>query len=122
MNAEKKSILIVDDEEMILRMLSNILGRDHTVVTFLDPAQAVSAASGVKFDLVITDFRMNGMNGIELIRQISALQPDTEFIILTGEALDPDAIPAGVSFLSKPFELSALLAAVQQALAPGVIG
>jgi DNA-binding NtrC family response regulator len=78
-------IMVVDDEpeiaEAVAYMLSTIT--DHHVEPFIDPCLAIGAFQDNPYHLVLTDLRMPKIEGLELIRQIKEIQPDTEVYIMT---------------------------------------
>jgi PAS domain S-box-containing protein len=113
-------ILLVDDEELIIRLLSMSLQSDGY--------QTVSAFSGEKGlevfkaeapDIVITDIKMPGMDGLTLLKKIKEIDPDREVIIVTGHG-DVDstimALQYGASdFINKPVRDAALAIAIERA-------
>jgi CheY-like chemotaxis protein len=81
-----KHILIVDDEESILTVLKGSLkklGPDYKVVTVTDGFTALDQILNQPFDLVVTDFNMAQMDGLELLEAIRYAQPDTRVIMIT---------------------------------------
>ena len=87
-------ILAVDDERAILDALARVLGRDgHEVVKAADPT-AVPGTNLSRFDLVLCDVMMPGLDGFELVRQI---RPDFDgpIIFLTARVAEEDAVSAG---------------------------
>ena len=95
----KEKILIVDDEPDILKTLESILrGEEFRVKSAHDGREAISVFKSESFDLVITDMKMPGMKGTEVVREIKQLDEDMEVIILTGFASIDSAIKAGVLF------------------------
>ncbi len=105
----KEKILIIDDEKMILDHLSMLLTSEGFFVRSASDGQAaIDIFKSEPFDLVITDMRMPGMDGLEVAKQIRYLHKDTEIIILTGFFTSDNVVKAlrnGVSyFLSKPLE------------------
>ncbi len=112
MNVKNKdiSILVVDDEEMIVTILLNFLGEKGYNVTGLnDPAEAIELVKHKTFDVVFTDLMMPVINGMELVKEISQQDVDTQIIIFTGYAsVDSaiDAVQQGVyDYIKKPFRL-----------------
>ena len=116
-------ILIVDDEEMIIRILTRILAKEHDVVSTVDAREALAmCARGEKFDLILCDLMMPIMTGIELHSEISLLSPEQAqaMIFVTGGAFTDKTR----SFLSdipkehieKPFNAANLRAIVQRHL------
>jgi two-component system response regulator GlrR len=118
-NLEK--ILLVDDDPSLLRLLGIRLSAAGYQI---ESANSAKMALGIlkSFDpqLVISDLRMEGMDGMALFEKIRQQQPNLPVIIMTAHGTIPDAINAtkqGVfSFLTKPFESQELLATVQQAI------
>jgi len=84
---EKYSILLVDDECNILKSLTRLFKKDgYKIFTAESGEQALSLVRGVEFDLVISDMRMPGMSGVELLENVKRLSPNTIRILLTGYA------------------------------------
>jgi CheY-like chemotaxis protein len=99
--ARRGKILVVDDEEMVLRAVKRSLARDHDVEVVLTGAEALAlCAGGRRFDLVLCDLMMPVMTGMDLYRELSRVVPQqaARMIFLTGGAFTPD----GRSFLSEP--------------------
>ena len=95
--AELFSLLIVDDDEQILALLHDLLARErrYRISTAPDPREALALLRAGPFDLLITDYRMPEMTGLDLIREARHLHPDLMGILITGFAW-PDAA-AGVA-------------------------
>ena len=115
-------VLVVDDEQSIRITLEANLELAGFAVTTADSAEnALSLLREQKFDLVLTDVRMPGMNGVELFRAVRALDPRIPVILMTAfavESLIVEAINEGAfTVVSKPFDVGAittiLLRAVQ---------
>ncbi len=101
-------ILVVDDEEIILEVLSGVIARaGYTVTTASNGEEAWEIFSDKPFALVIMDLVMEGISGIDLLQKIRRCHPETQVIIMTGHAsLDSAtaALRAGAfDYLSKPF-------------------
>jgi CheY-like chemotaxis protein len=80
-----KSILFVDDYEVLARLSCEILeGQGYRAVSAYNAADALEKFEKHKFDLMVTDFRMDGMNGLELARKVHDKYPDVPVIIVTG--------------------------------------
>jgi len=116
-------ILIVDDEEMIIRILTRILAKEHDVVATVDARKALALCTGgEKFDLILCDLMMPVMTGMDLHSEISLLSPEQAkaMIFVTGGAFTDKTR----SFLSdipkehieKPFDAANLRAIVQRYL------
>ncbi|MEA4906954.1 MAG: response regulator [Anaerolineaceae bacterium] len=127
----QKRVLIVDDEEAILTVLKNSLkklGAGCEVVTLSDSRAALAQLESGHFDLVVTDYNMPEVNGIELLHSIRALQAEARVILMTAygsAALEAEAQRLHVyRYLTKPLEIDLFRRTVRSALAesggPGV--
>jgi len=121
MNHESPSILLVDDDRDLLQLISMRLNAAGYRVTAVESADAALASLAVQRpQLVITDLRMHGMDGLGLFDAIHRQAPSLPVVILTAHGTIPDAVAAtrrGVfSFLTKPFEPKVLLETVASAL------
>ncbi len=125
-------ILIVDDEESILKALKRVLtltpctaADKHfklTVDTFSSALAALEKLRYTAYDLVLSDYRMPLLDGVQLLKQVRELQPDAVRMILSGYAdlngLIAAINEAGISrFISKPWNDYELVSALGQALA-----
>ena len=113
-------LLLIDDEPDILRVLSMSLKADgYDVVSARNGSEGIAAFEKEKPDIVITDIKMPGMDGIEVLKQIKVLNPDAEVIIITGHGDIENAIEAlkhGASdFINKPVRDEALAIALIRA-------
>jgi two-component system NtrC family sensor kinase len=113
-------ILIVDDEEANVRVLSISLRSDgYEVVTAYGGEEALAVFQQTAPDIVLTDIKMPGMDGIEVLKKVKEIQPDAEVIIITGHGDIDNAIEAlkyGASdFLNKPIRDEALSIALARA-------
>jgi CheY-like chemotaxis protein len=80
-----KAILFVDDHEVLARLSCEILEmQGYRAVCAYSATEALDKFEKEKFDILVTDFRMDGMNGLELARKIHASSPQTPVIIVTG--------------------------------------
>lgn len=126
MTEKLRRILIVDDDSDIVANLSDILSDlGYETVTALNGEMALgefgdesSCQSG--FDLCLLDFKMPGMDGVELLRQIHVKQPKVPAIIITAYAGDDGAqraLDAGtISVLRKPVDVRSLLGLITKTL------
>jgi two-component system response regulator GlrR len=119
-NASREKILLVDDDPALLRLLSlRLTAAGYEVIAVESGEKALTQLSINRPQLVITDLRMQGMDGLALFDAIHASNPVLPVIILTAHGSIPDAIVAterGVfSFLTKPFDGKSLLAQVAKA-------
>jgi DNA-binding NtrC family response regulator len=113
-------ILIVDDEGSLLMTLAANLELEGFEVSCASGGErALELVSRERFDLVLTDVRMPGMNGVELFRRIRSVDRGLPVILMTAfavEALIEEAITEGVfAVLPKPFEIEHVIAAVVRA-------
>jgi CheY-like chemotaxis protein len=80
-----KAILFVDDHEVLARLSCEILEmQGYKAVSAYNAADALEKFEQQNFDILVTDFRMEGMNGLELARKIRSKRPDVPVIIVTG--------------------------------------
>src|SRR3970040_300205 len=108
MNHEAPSILLVDDDRDLLHLISMRLTAAGYRVTAVEAADAALASLDVQRpSLVITDLRMQGMDGLGLFDAIHRQAPSLPVVILTAHGTIPDAVAAtrrgGLSFLTKAF-------------------
>jgi len=119
---ERTRILIVDDEAVIRDGLRRILEGDRFAVeTCASGYGAIELLHGQEFDLIVTDLKMPGMNGIEVLKAVATLQPHVPVIMITGYASVETAVEAmkcgAVDYISKPFAPDQFLEKVERALA-----
>lgn len=117
----KDNILIVDDDPSLLRLLGiRLSAAGYQVESAANAKIALGILKSFQPQLVISDLKMEGMDGMALYQQIRQQSPNLPVIIMTAHGTIPDAINAtkqGVfSFLTKPFESQQLLDTVQQAI------
>jgi len=123
---ESARILIVDDETVIRDGLKRVLeGQSFVVETCSSGFSAIELLQQREFDLIITDLKMPGMSGIEVLKSVKTLQPHIPVILITGFASIDTAVEAiknGASdYITKPFAPDILLEKVQNALANRII-
>jgi response regulator RpfG family c-di-GMP phosphodiesterase len=118
----KGKILFVDDEENILQSMRLNLRKRYSAATALGPMEGIQAIQEKgPFEVVVSDYKMPEMNGIEFLSKVKEKHPDTVRIMLTGQA-DLDASIKAVNdgavfrFLTKPCPLETLTAALDAAL------
>lgn len=114
-------LLLVDDDPGLLKLLGMRLASEgYSVVTAESGQEGLRILSREKIDLVISDLRMDEMDGLQLFAEIQKQQPGMPVIILTAHGSIPDAVAAtqqGVfSFLTKPVDKDALYKAIDSAL------
>jgi len=116
-------IVIVDDEEMVLTSLRSFLTleTEYAVETYDSPTQAIEKIRENTVDLVISDYLMPGMNGIQFLLEIKKIRPYATRILLTGYADKENAIKAinevGLyQYIEKPWENEDLKLVIQNGL------
>eukprot|EP01155_Anaeramoeba_flamelloides_P051495 Anaeramoba_flamelloidesc42428_g1_i4.p1 GENE.c42428_g1_i4~~c42428_g1_i4.p1 ORF type:complete len:208 (-),score=31.48 c42428_g1_i4:5-628(-) len=114
-------ILLVDDDTALLRLLEmRLQASGYQISSAESGEEALSLVRQHSFDLVLTDLRMDGMDGLTLFSRIQQEQPDLPVIIITAHGSIPEAVEAtqkGVfGFLSKPIDKQHLLDTVRAAL------
>ena len=119
--SRRYTILLVDDDETGRNNLEHVLTREgYNVLTAASGTEAIELLSKQHFDLVITDLKMDGAGGMEVLEKTKAESPDTEVVIITGYATTPLAVEAmrkgSFHFLSKPLKIDELRTTAKQAL------
>jgi two-component system NtrC family sensor kinase len=116
-----KRILVVDDERLVLQLLSEMLGADHhTVDTVGDGTQALEVLRRTSYDLILSDVRMPYLDGPGLYRALERRLPDLcrRFVLMTGDVLSAEIQTfleqTGVPGLSKPFDRGEVRRVIQQ--------
>jgi excisionase family DNA binding protein len=114
-------VLVVDDEASIRDLLAKTLAlAEYDVDLAPDGRSALERLRIIPYDLLITDLKMPGVDGLTVIREARRLKPDIPVIIITGFSTEASAIEAinlGVSgYLTKPFRVPRVLAAAAKAL------
>jgi DNA-binding NtrC family response regulator len=123
----KNHVLIIDDEDLYRRALERILRRQgHSISSASNGAEALEFIANESVDLVLCDFQMPGMTGLEVVKRIHEIQPDLPCIIITGfgsAERSLEALGAGAFwYLEKPFEqerLDVIRRLVDQAIEHG---
>ncbi|MEW5771168.1 MAG: sigma-54 dependent transcriptional regulator [Pseudomonadota bacterium] len=114
-------LLIVEDEEIALRNLQHVMERQgYAVRACRTGAEAVRALETQTFDVVLTDLRMEGVDGMDVLKSSRGLQPQAEVIFITGYASAESAVQAlkhgAFYYLAKPFRLDEVRKVVAEAL------
>jgi len=113
-------VLLVDDEaELVSSLRKRMLRRGFTVVGTLTGEDAISAAEHRRFDVAVVDLKMPGMDGLEVLQSLKAIQPSIQAIVLTGHGSVDAAHQSGrldaTRFLLKPADFNQLVESIQQA-------
>ncbi len=114
-------ILIVDDEPNICNLLRELLSRqDYHIDTCLNGQDALAKTRDDRYDMVISDLKMPGISGIDLIKSIKAVSPNTAAVLVTGYATVETAVKAlrygADDYLTKPFNIEELRKVVSRGL------
>ncbi|AKJ63547.1 sigma-54-dependent transcriptional regulator [Kiritimatiella glycovorans] len=114
-------ILVVDDEPVVLNLLNKILSGEGYEVTPVDNGEAALAELQQNaYDLLVSDIRMEAIDGMEVLRRARNMSPDTGVIMLTAYGSVNSAVEAmkegAFDYITKPFKLDELLVTVQRAL------
>lgn len=116
----ERTVLLVEDEEYIRENLSEILGmHGYKIETAPNGEAGLEAARKRNFDIVLTDLKLPGISGIDVVRAVKAISPTTACIILTGYASVETAVEAmrvgAFTYLKKPFGKDELLITLEKA-------
>jgi DNA-binding NtrC family response regulator len=117
-----EKLLIVDDEPDMLRLLSMIIKErtDYHVTITNNPVEALELFRNDKFDLIISDMKMPGLDGIDFLNAIRQTDPDIPVIIITAYATAEAANKAleknAFDFITKPFRKEQILFTIEKAM------
>ena len=117
---EQTSILILDDEPIVSKRLKPSLEKKgYEVEAFTASADALARVQERSFDIVITDLKMEGVDGMQFLTEVKAQHPATEVIVITGFATmetAKESFNKGVfDFLAKPFKLGEITEVIAKA-------
>jgi two-component system, probable response regulator PhcQ len=121
-----RNFLIVDDETSVLHALQRTLRQaafdeEWHVEIFADPHQALARGNKIAFDVVISDYRMPSMNGVDFLNAFKAIQPDAVRMVLSAST-EFDTLINAINqaevfrFIAKPWQTADLLEAIELAL------
>jgi DNA-binding NtrC family response regulator len=117
----KSNIMVIDDEKIVGAMAQRSLEQEgYEVETFLNGESALARLQEKSFDVVITDLKMKGIDGLEILRTVKKLYPQTVVIMITAFANLDVAIEAlrddVHDFFPKPVKIKDLKASIKKAL------
>src|SRR5947209_11389426 len=119
-NNVRPTILIIDDEEQIRRLLADLLSADYECVQAGSAEEALAVLETRAFDLVLSDINMTGITGLELVPRIHQRAPDTVVMMISGQQTIDFAIEAmragAFDYITKPMDLRQVQAGVARAL------
>lgn len=115
-------LLVIDDEPIVGKRLKQLfIKMGLEVETYTNPVSAMEVIQRYPFDIVVTDLKMNGMDGMEVLKRVKDINPEAKVVIITGYAqLDTasEAFRRGVfDFIAKPFRLDELKRVIVRAMA-----
>jgi two-component system response regulator RegA len=118
-----RTILLVDDEELFRSRLARALhDRGYSVTEAESGTRALEVARAESPELCVVDLRMPGMSGLDVVRELHALDPTTRIVVLTGYGSIATALEAvrlgAVHYLTKPASLTEILAALEHGPEP----
>jgi DNA-binding NtrC family response regulator len=116
---KKLHILIVEDSQSQREMLRDFLLKEgHTVADAENGEKGIRTVQAGHFDLILLDYKMPGMDGMEVLRQIKAINPEIDVVIITAYSTIETAVGAmkagAIDYITKPIELDALLILVDR--------
>src|SRR5205807_7658788 len=119
--APRGKVYVIDDDEAMRDSLDFLLGSADFDVTLFESAQHfLDALPGVEFGCVVSDVRMPGIDGMELLKRLKAIRSTIPVLVMTGHGDVPLAVEAmklgAVDFLEKPFEDDRLIGMIDVAL------
>jgi DNA-binding NtrC family response regulator len=120
MAPNKLRVLILDDEPIVCKRLKPSLEKlGFEVDTFTRSFEAMQAVEKARYDIIVTDLKMEGMDGMRFLQEAKKLYPETEVIVITGFATmetAKESFKKGVfDFIAKPFNLNEIQKVVQRA-------
>jgi DNA-binding NtrC family response regulator len=112
-------VLVVEDRPSVLKLMATILGAGHEVTTASDGAAALTLLGETAFDVVLTDVRMPGASGFEVLRAVRDGAARTSVVLMTAYANVPDAVAAmrlgAYDYVAKPLEADEIALVVARA-------
>lgn len=113
-------ILVVDDKLNMRKLLATVLGEKYEITCAEDGAQALALLTSREFDVLLTDVRMPGADGLEILKAVRHLGLLTEVVLMTGGSTLHDAVagvaPGAFACLQKPFDPDVAALAVGRAV------
>jgi len=116
-----KEIIVIDDEKIVCNMCQKVLEAEgYQVETFTDSVQTLDRIREKRFDVVVTDLKMEKVSGMDILREVNERYPDTKVIMLTAYATLDAAIEAIrekiFDFFPKPVKIEDLKRSIKKAL------
>ncbi len=122
MDADRLKIMVLDDEPIVCKRLKPALEKlGFEVDAFTESLEAMHQIQDTTYDIIITDLKMKGIDGMKFLQEAKKRSPRTEVIVITGFATletAKESFQKGVfDFIAKPFKLSEIQKVVEQAAA-----
>jgi DNA-binding NtrC family response regulator len=117
-NPDQLNILVLDDDNLYRKLASSILRADFTVFTAEKPSKAFEIFQNAKVDILICDFQLPEMNGLEVVKRVKEQYPDVEIIMISAEANMDTVIEAlrlgAADFFRKPFNFDSVKISIEK--------
>lgn len=121
--SKRPTVVIVDDESMVVTSIKAFLELDgeFDVHTFMDPAEAEQFFAGHQVDVVVSDYRMPQMNGLDLLKRLKAVQPEASRVLLTSRE-DANGVIDAINqislfqYIEKPWDNEQLVLVVRSGI------
>jgi DNA-binding NtrC family response regulator len=117
---ERARVLVVEDRPSVLTLLATILEEGYQVTTASDGARALSLIGAVPVDVVLSDIRMPGASGFEVLQAVRQVSPRTAVVLMTAYANVPDAVEAmrlgATDYVAKPLDADEIALVVARAV------
>jgi len=115
-----RTVLLIDDDESLRKVVEyNLIEEGYRVLTAADGTAGLAAFQEHPVDLIVTDIRMPGLDGLDLLARVRAMQPDLAVVVLTAHGTIDSAVEAmrigAADYLTKPFNRDQLKTAVRKA-------
>lgn len=117
--SQKKNILVVNDKRLMREILADMLkDMGYNVVMAEDGYKAIEKVKEVSFAIIFLDMRMPGINGVETLKEIKKINPETRVVMMTayvGKNLEKEALKHGAdTVIYKPFDMKKVMAIVEK--------
>src|SRR5512141_1509759 len=114
-------LLIVEDEKVALKNLEHVMKKEgYEVTSTTSGPNALKLLDAQEFDVVLTDLKMEKVDGLEVLERVKSLYPDTEVIMITAYATIPSSVETmkkgAYYYIAKPFKLDEVRKVVKEAL------
>jgi CheY-like chemotaxis protein/sugar lactone lactonase YvrE len=123
----KHTVLVVDDEKLVRWSVGQVLSDNNCEIELASSGEeAIEKAKQIKFDLIVTDLKMDGLNGVETVREIKKILPKIKAIVITAYGTEKDAWDARneniALWMAKPFQMKELIRYINDLLRETDVG